>query len=406
MTPLKTLQLRASEIRSRLATIGGMAELDAETRAEADTLGSEYADNEARQRALIVAGDGPETPLETRTGEGREFRELLGRASLGEIFTVALTGGNTTGPTAELQKHYGLESRAVPLAMLIDKLPDDLELETRATAAPTNTGRNQQSIIPYVFPASVAVFLGLDMPTVPTGDAVFPVLTTAPTVGLPAENAAATISDGTFAADVLMPKRYQTFFTYNREDAARFMGMDEALRENLSDGMMTELDKQAISGTDGLLNGTVLANHNVTAVTTFALYKSMAYSRVDGRYASGVDEIKMVMGSETYAHASTVYRASGNNADANDAALNVLMADTGGVRVSFHVPAAASSKQNVLIRRGMRRDFVQPVWDSVTLIPDEITLANEGQVKITAFGLFNQKLLRADGFYKQQTQHA
>ena len=405
MTPLQTLQLRASEIRSRLATIGGMDDLDAETRAEADTLGSEYADNETRQRALIVSGDGPGTPLETRTGEGREFRELLGRASVGQIFNVAVNGGETTGATAELQKHYGLEKRAVPLAMLIDKLPDDLELETRATAAPTNVGQNQQSIIPYVFPDSVSVFLGLDMPTVPTGDAVFPILTTAPTVGTPAEGVAATISDGTFEAEVLLPKRYQTFFTYTREDAARFEGMDMALRDNLSAGMASELDNQAISGTGGLLTGTVLANHNVTTETSYALYRSQfAYGRVDGRFASMVDQIRVVMGASTYEHAASQYRGNNDNTDA----LASLMAATGGVMVSNHVPAATGTpaKQNAIIRRGMRRDFVQPVWDSVLLIPDEITGANEGTIKVTAVGLFNQKLIRADGFYKQQTQHA
>ena len=403
MTPIQQLQLRASEIRSRLATIGSMAELDAETRAEMDTLGAEYADNEARQRAMIVAGDGPDTPLETRTSEGREFRGLLAQASVGQIFNVAVNGGETTGATAELQKHYGLEKRAVPLAMLIKTLPDDLELETRATAAPTNVGRNQQTIIPYVFPDSASVFLGLDMPTVPTGDAVFPILTTAPTVGTPAESAAATISDGTFAAEVLMPKRYQTFFTYTREDAGRFEGMDMALRDNLSEGMATELDKQAIQGADGLLTGTVLADHDASAVTTYADYISdFGYARVDGRFAATTGELRVVMGSGSYGHAGSVYR----NASVDRTALDRIMDITGGVRVSAHVPAVAGNKQNALIRIGMRRDFVQPVWDSVVIIPDEITLANEGQIKVTAVGLFNQKLIRADGFYKQQTQHA
>ena len=76
------------------------------------------------------------------------------------------------------------------------------------------------------------------------------------------------------------------------------------------------------------------------------------------------------------------------------------------VRVSNHVPAVASHKQNVLIRRGMRQDFVAPVWEGVTLIVDEITQAKEGEVILTAVMLYATKLLRADGFYKQQTQHA
>ena len=50
-------------------------------------------------------------------------------------------------------------------------------IEERAvTPGATNVGQNQQPIIPYVFPQSAAAFLGVDMPSVPVGDAVFPVL--------------------------------------------------------------------------------------------------------------------------------------------------------------------------------------------------------------------------------------
>ena len=50
--------------------------------------------------------------------------------------------------------------------------------------------------------------------------------------------------------------------------------------------------------------------------------------------------------------------------------------------------------------------MVAPIWDGVSLIPDEITKASEGQIRITAVMLYAAKILRADGFYKQQSQHA
>ena len=81
------------------------------------------------------------------------------------------------------------------------------------------------------------------------------------------------------------------------------------------------------------------------------------------------------------------------------------MAVTAGVKVSAHVPAVASHKQNAVIRLGMRRDMVAPVWEGVTLIPDEITLAAKGQIVITAVMLHAVKILREAGFYKQQVQH-
>ena len=100
-------------------------------------------------------------------------------------------------------------------------------LETRAvTPGAGNVGQNQQPIIPYVFPMSAAAFLGVDMPSVPAGDAVFPVLTGTLDVHTPAENAAAAETTGSFSSDVLTPTRLQASFFYSREDRARFAMMD------------------------------------------------------------------------------------------------------------------------------------------------------------------------------------
>ena len=63
--------------------------------------------------------------------------------------------------------------------------------------------------------------------------------------------------------------------------------MDAALRMNLSDGLSDALDNQILAGANGLFTGTNLADHDATAVTTFADYVSdFGYGRVDGRYAS------------------------------------------------------------------------------------------------------------------------
>ena len=87
-------------------------------------------------------------------------------------------------------------------------------------------------------------------------------------------------------------------------------------------------------------------------------------------------------------------------------ALDRLTEITGGVRVSAHVPAVASNRQNALIRLGNRPDMVAPVWGQVTLIPDEVTKADRGQIQLTAVLMHAVKILRAGGFYKQQSQHA
>ena len=400
---LHLLEIRQADIERRLTDISLLSPSDVtdEITAETVELRKERGTNLLQQTAAKEGGDNTPTPIETRSSEGREFVGLLQKGNVGEIFHAAIHGGVTSGATAEVQKHYGLETRSVPLAMLITDYSD---LETRATGAPSDVGRNQQGILPYVFADSAATWLGIDQPSVPTGDAVFPILTNGPGgITTPAEGVAATESTGTFTSEVLTPRRIQTFFTYSREDRARFVGMDAAIRENLSEGMSAELDKQLFSGTNGLMVGTNLANHNVTDATTWDLYLSqMLYGRIDGRYASMTGDLKMVVGADTYADMGSTYRAT----ESDRTVLDRINDISGGVRVSAYVPATASARQNSLIRRGMRRDMVQAVWDSIELLPDELTMADSGIIKISAVGLFAQKILRTDGFYKQQIQHA
>ena len=240
------------------------------------------------------------------------------------------------------------------------------------------------------------------MPVTGVGDAVFPVLTKKLDVRTPAEHGAAAETTGSFSASVMSPARLQASFYFSREDRARFSGMSESLRQNLADGLADGLDAQVIAGTNGLLAN--LGNHNVSSVTSYSSYRSqLGYSRVDGRFAGGIGDIRLVMGHETYGHAAGQFRS----ANAGDrAALEDLMAVTGGARVSAHVTAAASNKQNVIVRRGLARDMVVPLWEGLTLIPDELTKASTGEIVITAVMLHAVKILRSDGFYKQQTQHA
>ena len=106
------------------------------------------------------------------------------------------------------------------------------------------------------------------------------------------------------------------------------------------------------------------------------------------------------MGSGSYARAGAVYR--GTNGDRT--AASELDRLTAGLRVSAHVPAVAATKQNNIVRLGMRRDCVAPIWEGITLIPDDITMAKKGQIIITAILLHAVKIIRAAGFHKQQVQ--
>ena len=335
----------------------------------------------------------PTTTLPLRRGNGRTWSD---RFDLGEMFENVIEHRASDGPIAEVQKERGLAANALPVEMLMEK--------RAVTPGPTDTGQTQNAIEGYVFPNSVAVFLGVPSPVVPVGDTTFPVLTSDPAAGTPAEDGAQAETTGAFSADVLTPARIQAQFFWSRESAARMAGMADALRDALQGGIADKLDSEIMRGTNGLLTGTNLANHNASSETSFADYISdFGYSRVDGRFAASGADLRLVMGSATYAHAGGQYR----HANADDVALDRLTEITGGVRVSSHVPSVASSKQNAVIRKGLRGDMVAPVWGSgVVLIPDEITKAANGQIVLTAVLLHAAKIIRAGGFYKKQSQHA
>ena len=394
MRPSQKLAVRASEIREKLATFAEVdGSLSDEQRSDLESLRTEYKDTESKLTAALISEDAPVETRHADGGEGKEMRALIGKCNVGNIFDCAVEKRSLgDGPERELQQHHGLGENQIPLALL----------ETRAVSpAPGQVSQNQSEIIPYVFPQSCAAFLAVDMPSVATGDSVYPVLTSELDVHTPAENATAAETTGAFSAQVLSPARIQASFFYSREDRARFSGMDAALRMNLSDGLSDGLDKQIIAGTNGLLTGTNLSNHNVSAATTFANYISeFGYGRVDGRYASMASEVRSVVGAATYGHMGGVYR----NTSVDRNVIDRLEEISGGLKVSAHVPAAASNKQNCIIRRGSRRDMVAPVWEGVTIIPDEVTKASAGQIVVTAIMLHAVKILRADGFYKQQIQ--
>ena len=276
--------------------------------------------------------------------------------------------------------------------------------ERAVTPGATNVGQNQQSIVPYVFPQSAAAFLGISMPSVPVGEAVFPVLTKKLDVHVPAENAAAAETTGSFTSAVLSPSRIQSSFFYSVEDRARFAGMDAALRSNLSAGLADGLDKEILSGTDGLFTSTNLADNAQTTNDDFDSYLSnLVWNQIDGRYAAMTSELAMVVGTATYKDLGATYR----NTSVDRSALDRIMELTSGVRVSAHVPVPATNRQNVVIRRGMSETAVAPVWEGILLIPDEVTKAAHGQVVITAIMLFAMKVLRKNaGLVKQGTDHS
>ena len=350
MTIRQKLELELSELRS---AINDLLSIDSDklteeqrSELEAKTKRSQLA--EVEFRASVVADPGP-TITEGEPGGDPQLAKLIQRADLGAIFGAVVEHRQADGAEGEVQQHFKLGANQVPLELL-----QGPAVETRdVTPIPAATGASLQPIVQPVFADGDAAFLNVSMPTVPTGSAVFPVLTSRPTVGGPLTNSDEVAeTTGAFEASVLQPSRLQASFFYRRTDAARFAGMGEALRQALNSGLSEALDKQVI---DQIV--TDVARTDSTAEGTFPIYRNtLVYGRLDGRFAPTESDLRILSGAATVAHMAGTYR--GNNAD--DSALDSIRRVSGGVRVSAHIAAVAATKQDSIVRRGTRMDAVAP----------------------------------------------
>ena len=394
------IQKKQSTLRGEFNTLRGVETRSAEQDGRLTALDGELTESETefRQAAddLLTEQTTTAAPNGGEDTEAREKRELCERASVADVYNSILEKrGSIDGATAEAQAAHGCAPNQIPIQMIA------APVEVRAvTPTPGASQTEQAETVQPVFATGAGNFLAIDRPSVAMGQ-VYQVLTSRPNVGGPITGSTdAPDTTGAFDADLLPPKRIQASFIYRRTDAMQFSGMDSSLRQALNSGLQEKLDLDLIAGTDGLLTGTNLPDHDVSAVTSFANYLSrFLYGRVDGRFAEMKSDIRVLMGAPIYAHAGSVYQSS-----AYKSALSVLEHDSGGVRVSAHVPDVASKKQDSVIRLGTRRDAVQPIWSAVTIVVDEVTLSGKGEIEVTALLGMNTKILRQDGFHKQQSQ--
>ena len=387
MEELLKLELRMSDVRRELAALGGEAEPTPEQLSRMDELRQEYMALETRANALRVAGSEqepePEPEAETRSGDA-QYLELVRRANLGLIADAALERRSSDGAERELQQELGLNDNQVPLDMLIE--------QRAITPAPAQVTENQAPILPIVFPESASGFLSVGQPRVPVGHRNYPYLSTGADVRTPAESAKAAESTGAFTVKSLSPSRLQASFFWSREDAASFAGMEASLRDNLRSALADKLDQQVIAK---ILSEGTAQSEIAQAPPTYATFEGSVYNAVDGIYASRASDVRCLLALATYRAAAQQYQ---KNSDIT--ALLQMTNISGGLMTTppSHLPAVAAKKQKSIYRLGSRMDAVAPIWEGITLIPDEITKADTGEIVLTAVMLYGAGVIRKQGF--------
>ena len=414
MTPKQKIELRTSEVRSRLNEISGLEgdDLTDEVRAEAATLTTEYRDLEVRHRAAII-GEG-EAEAEavgafadgSTDQDGAEVRSLLGRVSLTDYLTAAAAGIGLGGAAAELNAALEVPTVgpgggiAVPWRMLLGDagLPemrqaDDGKTEKRAF---TDTGDyaggvSQRPILQRLFGAAIMDALGVRIDTVPAGRTEWPLITAGIAPTQKAERTAADVAvAATFASEILKPKRLTGRYEYTHELAAQVTDLEQALRRDMADAVSAKMNDLIING-DEATNGhepdgfatTITAPGDAAAVAVYADYAGAHAQAVDGIHASAEIEVTSVIGVDVYQHAASVYQ-SGSGESGSEALRRRGMK----CMASPFVGMAAGSGQhklNLFHAAGpnggsMRGDSVAAMWPTLEIIRDIYTQASQGVV--------------------------
>ncbi len=400
----QALQLQLSERRGRLAEIAAIEgrDLTEQERTDAHEAARAIPDLEAQYRAAVQVEGSPDGD-----NQAREATAIADNLSLRAYLEAARTGRPLEGREAEYNAERSLPAGSVPWAAIA---PIEARADAVTGSPATGNSVTQHGILDRVFAQSVAGFLGVAMPSVGIGEQAYPVITAGTTAEVVAKDAAKESTAATIGVKTVNPARLQARYSFRREDLAITAGMEQALRRDLSNVMADNWDSLVLNGQAGppaiggflatVANGGLAAATAATAQVAYGTVAAQWASFVEGKYATGLRDIRCLIGTETFASFASLFQA--NTADN---ALTYAQRETGGLRVSSKIAAKAGKKQTGLITRGQRgTEVVAPVWEGVTLIRDELSDAAKGWIHVTAVSLVGFLRIRDDSFAKVEFQ--
>ena len=415
MTNLQRLELRASEIRSRLNELSGIetGELTSEHRSEMDTLSVEYADVERQKRAAILAGDvAPETPEPNAGGERREISSLIERAEIAAYLRAAASGNPVSGAEKELRQAV-LGDDADEMLMPMDMLmPLGGEIETRADAV-TNVAdsiqSNQQNIIGRIFAETAGAYMGVQRPSVPTGETHYYTLTGGASADVRADGVSKDAEIATFTSKSVEPVRLTARYLWGVETTARIRGFEEALRADIRAVMGDKLDALALNGQAAVANTSPLIEGIISQLAdptdpgnaaTWDDYLKLYPARVDGKTSMDGLNVRLLVNADTYRHAHGLQIATSGELLGREL-------PAGRFRASANMPATDATIATLLSYTASARvGFVQPVWRGIQLIRDVYSKASEGQIALTAIMLTGGAMVDASFYGRHEVKIA
>ena len=400
----KSTEIRAA-LKAQRERLDELLQVDSRTAVQTAEANRMYLDIMAGDALLLAAEREEEAELARIAGEPAasgpediEFRALRSRANLGRAVMNALAGISPTGAEAELAQHRGIGDNRIPL----DLFAAAVTVPASGSGQETNTA----GILPQLFESPVSRFLGVERPRVGVGEASYPIIGTGSTIEQPGQGVAVTESSPAVSVKTATPKRVTGQIRFQVEDAALLPNMEEALRRNLSEAIADGLEKQVVQA---LQSADVSSAPTAEGTTnTFKTFRAKLLALLDGPHASRVGDLRTLVNFHSLQALEALEFATATNpAGASYTAADWMREHGGGVIGSVHMSAHSSNVSEFNVMLGMHRgSLLQPLWEGVRVIRDELTDAGKGEVLITALVLQDTVVARAAAFSRQSVKTA
>ena len=243
----------------------------------------------------------PIIPVETRNdGEGREYRELLGKADFGRYVAAALAGGGVgDGAERELNKHLGIADNYFPMRMLAGPEP-----EYRA-AMDGDAATMQGTWLDRVFHGTAAERVGISFRPVAPGVSAYPVTTAGGAPQQRGRTQAASVRTYTAAITEIKPARRAVHGVYSIEDDMRLPGLSEAIERDMRAAMTESVDLVVFNGDAGANENTAdIVGLQTASIDEFTISQANKVkgdetlkaflAHVEGQYAAMFSDVMVV----------------------------------------------------------------------------------------------------------------
>ena len=414
MTARNRIELRLSEVRSRLNEIAGLEgdDFTAEVRSEAEGLQTEYGDLEVRHRSAILAEDAAAAEAgaageagEVEDAETRERNKLLGQVEFSRYMDAAINGREIRGREAEFAAAEHCPGM-VPLALLDPTSEEREAVETRAiTPAPGTVGVTMHPTLPGVFLPMAAQALRVDMPRVGAGTQAYPVVSTDVTAGARDKGVAGPETAGALTVTNAEFKRVTGSFRLALEDLQKLPSLSATLRTNLADVLSDAVDGLIVNGVTAVNNVVSAvpgffssANPVVAAAAaegnadTLATYIPKVLGKLDGKFARMMGDLALLAAPEVVSAMASTFATN-----TLDSAYAYLQAMTRGITATDRItPTAGNVSPGMIVRHSVAgRVAVAPTYAGFT-VTDHYSDAAKGETIVTvALMQAGVKVLRA-----------